>query len=125
MSKIINIDMDGTICEWGWPNFGEPKIGVKESLQKLKDKGYYIRIFSCRTSHEVFKYPIDRQVQVRNMEQFLEDHDIPYDEILNINKPLGIFIDDAAIGFRGNWEKVLVELENYEKNITDSEMKNE
>ena len=111
MSKIVNLDFDGTIADFKFPSIGEPKKGVKESLQKIKDLGYYIRIFSCRTSHEVFKYPIDRQEQVRLMEKYLDKNEIPYDEVLNLNKPLGIFIDDSAIGYRGDWEKTLKEFE--------------
>ena len=107
----MNVDMDNTICEWAWPDMGIPKEGAKESLQKLKDMGYYIRIYSCRTSHEVHKYPIDRQEQVRKMEDFLDKHKIPYDEVLNINKPLGIFIDDSAFRFNNNWEEIVKEVE--------------
>lgn len=112
MSKIVNIDMDNTICEWNFPDMGKPKKGVKEALQRIKDMGYYIRIFSCRTSLEVFSAPISRSEQVRKMESYLEKYEIPFDEVLNINKPLGIIIDDSAIGFRDNWEEVVNELEN-------------
>ena len=110
MEKIANIDFDNTICEWAWPDMGEPKEGAKEALQELRDMGYYIRIFSCRTSHEVFKNPIDRQEQVRKMEAYLDEYKLPYDEVLNINKPLGIIIDDSAIGYKNNWEEVIKEL---------------
>ena len=110
MSKIANIDLDNTIAEWAWPDIGEPKKGVKEALKKLKDMGYYIRIYSCRTSEEVFKYPIDRQEQVRKMGNFLDEHKIPYDEVLNVNKPIGIFIDDSAFRFEDNWEKIVEEI---------------
>ena len=109
MSKVLNLDFDGTIVDFRFPSIGEPKNGVKEALQEIKGMGYYIRIFSCRTSEEVFKYSIERQQQVRVMERYLDEHEIPYDEILNINKPLGIIIDDNAIGYRGDWEKTLKE----------------
>ena len=94
---------------------GEPKKGVKEALQKLKVLGYEIHIASCRTNHELKKYPIDRQEQVRAMEAYLEKHEIPYDVVLNNDKALGIwYIDDRAIGFRNNWDEVVKEIENDE-----------
>ncbi|MCD6435616.1 MAG: hypothetical protein J7L15_04445 [Clostridiales bacterium] len=110
MDKIINVDLDGTICDFEYPSMGKLKKGVIEALQKLKDDGFYIRIFSCRTSEEVLKYPIDRQEQKRKMEQYLDENEVPYDEVLNINKPIGIFIDDKAIGFRDNWAEVVKEV---------------
>ena len=110
MEKVLNIDFDGTIADFSFPSMGEVKKGAKEALIKMKEMGYYIRIFSCRTSEEVFKYPIDRQQQVRKMEDYLTKNEIPFDEVLNINKPIGIFIDDNAIGFRGDWKKALEEI---------------
>lgn len=113
MSKVIICDFDDTICEWAYPDMGEPKEGVKDALQKIKDMGYEIHILSCRTSHEIKKYPIDRQEQVRAMERYLDEHEIPYDEVLNKDKPLAHwYIDDRAIGFRNNWEDVVKEIEN-------------
>jgi hypothetical protein len=111
--KILNVDFDGTIVNFEYPAMGDIKNGAKEALQKMSLDGYYIRIFSCRTSEEVHKYPIDRQEQKRKIEQYLDEKEIPYDEVLNINKPLGIFIDDSAIGFRDDWDKVLKELEGF------------
>jgi len=115
MEKVIICDFDGTIVEFAYPEMGEPKPRVKENLQRLKDMGYEIHIASCRTSHEVNKYPIDRQVQVRMMEEYLDKHEIPYDRVLNNDKALGVwYIDDRAIAFRGDWDKVVAEIENNE-----------
>ncbi len=114
MSNVCVIDFDGTIVDFAFPSVGEPKEGVREALQKIKDMGYEIHILSYRTSPDVFKYPIDRQEQVREMEKYLDDHDIPYDVVLNKDKPLAHFyIDDRGIGFRDNWEKVIEEMERY------------
>ncbi len=111
MNKICCIDFDGTICEWAYPNMGEPTKGVKEALEKMKEMDYEIHILSCRTNIEVHKYPIDRQEQVREMERYLHKHKIPFDRVLNENKPVADwYIDDRAIGFRGNWEDVIKEI---------------
>lgn len=110
---VIVIDFDNTICEENFPEIGTPKKGVKEALKKLKEMGYEIYIHSCRTSHELFKYPIDRLEQVRKMEKYLNENEIPFDLVLNEFKPLAsVYIDDRAIGFRGDWEKVVNEIKN-------------
>ena len=113
--RIVAVDFDGTICDFEYPDMGKPKDGVKEALQKIRDLGYRIHIFSCRTNLEIKKYPIDRQEQVRKMEAYLDEHEIPYDEVLNKDKPLAIwYIDDRAIGFRNNWMDVVKEIEDAE-----------
>ena len=112
MGNVAVIDFDGTICECSYPGMGSPKKGVKEALQKIKDLGYEIHILSCRTNVDLKKYPIDRQEEVRAMEKYLNEHKIPYDQVLNKDKPVAhIYIDDRAIGFRDNWEEVLKEVE--------------
>jgi len=114
--RIAVVDFDGTIAEFSYPNIGKPKPGVKESLQKLKDIGFEIHILSCRTSIDVKKYPIDRQEQVRKMEQYLDEHEIPYDKVLNKDKPLALwYIDDRAIEFRDNWDDVVRKITEHEE----------
>lgn len=112
MYKVVVVDFDGTITRFAYPDMGEPQPRAKESLQKLKDMGWTIHILSCRTSVEVNKYPIDRQEQVRMMERYLDEHEIPYDEVLNKDKPVAAwYIDDRAIAFRDDWDKVVEEIE--------------
>ena len=45
------------------------------------------------------------------METYLKKYEIPYDQVLNKDKPIANFyIDDRGIGFRDDWEKVLEEM---------------
>ena len=111
MDKVVVIDFDGTICKFNYPEMGEPQPRVKESLQKLRDMGWIIHILSCRTNVDLQKYPIDRTMQVRAMEEYLDKHEIPYDEVLNKDKPLAVwYIDDRGIAFRDDWDKVVEEI---------------
>ena len=109
MLKTTIIDFDNTIAEWGnYPEPGPPTPGVKEALQALKDQGFEIIILSSRTSDVISKYPIDKEMEKRRMEEYLDKHEIPYDMVSKGEKPIAQFyIDDRGIEFNGNWEKVL------------------
>lgn len=105
----ICLDFDGTISEWAkYPEPGPPTPGVKEALQELKDMGFEILILSARTSDEMSKHPIDKEMEKRRMEEYLDEHEIPYDVVLKSDKPVAMFyIDDRALEFHGDWEDVL------------------
>jgi len=113
MDKVCCIDFDGTICDFAYPEMGEPKKGVKGALQRFKELGYEIHILSCRTNPELKKNPIDRREQVRMMESYLKKHEIPYDLFLNEFKPLAVYyIDDRGMAFKDNWDEIVKEIEN-------------
>ena len=46
---IIAVDFDGTICADRFPEIGEPLFGAVESLLKLKENGYKLILWTCRT----------------------------------------------------------------------------
>jgi predicted mannosyl-3-phosphoglycerate phosphatase (HAD superfamily) len=98
--KVI-IDLDGTICSEE-KQFSRAlatiKDGAKESLEKLRDKGYKIIIYSARTWAEY-----------EMTENWLKENKVPYDQII-LGKPQGDYwIDDRAIRFR-SWDKVINEI---------------
>jgi predicted mannosyl-3-phosphoglycerate phosphatase (HAD superfamily) len=98
--KVI-IDLDGTICseEKQFSRaLAKIKDGAKESLEKLRDKGYKIIIYSARTWAEY-----------EMTENWLKENKVPYDQII-LGKPQGDYwIDDRAIRFR-SWDKVINEI---------------
>jgi len=107
----IAVDFDGVIHRYGkgW-NGGEiydkPVNGVREALQKLRNEGHKIYIFSVRTNTIFHKK--DKMDQEKMMKAWLEENQIPYDKIWTFGKPMAdIFIDDRAIGFKGNWDETL------------------
>ncbi len=112
MAQNALIDFDGTIVDFAYPEIGKLKDGVKEALQKIKQMGLNIHIFSSRTSMYVNERSKDREEQVRIIEDFLNENEIPFDKVLNVDKPPAyVYIDDKAIGYRDNWDKVIEELE--------------
>ena len=101
----IVVDLDGTICEHRFPAFGEPIAGAREALQRLKQAGYWIIIHTVRTSsyyrkNGTYRYEVNSPEAVR---AFLEQHDIPFDEIWMHDKAMGMaYIDDRGLRMVGN-----------------------
>ncbi len=112
--KRCCVDFDNTIAKSAkFPEMGDPINGVREGLRALKDMGFEIAIHSCRTSTELFKNLIDRMEQVREIRDYMEGNELPYDEILMADKPLASFyIDDSAIRYKGSWEDVVMEVKD-------------
>lgn len=110
----VVVDLDGTICEHRYPDFGPPLAGAREALQRFKESGYWIIIHSVRTS-SVYRESDDYDPDVNSPEavsKYLESHRIPFDEIWMHDKALGIaYIDDRgvrAVGDRhnSNWKEI-------------------
>ena len=102
---VIVVDLDGTICEHCYPDFGEPIAGAKEALRRLKAAGFRIVVHTVRTSAS-FQAPEAYVPEVNSLEAvhaFLQQHAIPYDEIWLHDKPLAVaYIDDRAVRLTGN-----------------------
>lgn len=71
--KYFAIDFDGTIAYDAYPNVGKLIPGAKETMQKIKELGGEIAIWTCRT---------DQWAQ--DAKDFLDKNEIPYDYF---NKP--------------------------------------
>lgn len=110
-SKIIAVDLDGTISQKGqWKgdkHFDKVRPGVKKALKKLKDKGIKIIIFTVRGDKQAIK-------------KYLTDNDIPFDYINQSPiQPKGsshkvqadLYIDDKAIDATRDWEQITKDIE--------------
>jgi len=100
----IIIDFDGVVCENKYPDFGKPKPGVREALEKIKAKGYKIIIHTVRTASY---WQRDQFEQYILLNKYLEHNKIPFDYIFQGDKPVGAYyIDDRAIRFEDNWAEI-------------------
>ena len=116
----VCIDFDGTVYNG---NNHTVINGAKEGILKLKEKGFDILIYSCRTSYEFRKYPIDRNQEIAFMEAFLNENGIPFDKVLNVDKPIAnYYLDDRAREINNNWEDVVLDLISEEEGIRNNKI---
>jgi hypothetical protein len=108
--KTIVVDFDGTIAVDDYPGFGKPMPGVSQAFKKLKEAGFEIVVFSCRTG----KYEHtakESEVQREGVLAFLKENDIPFDRLDDgkDGKPHGlVYIDNKAVFYGGNndWDRI-------------------
>jgi len=102
-------DLDGTLCHV--KRGGEEYINVKpiegavETLQRLKKEGHYIIIMTARN---MLTYNSNLGKIIANQSpiviEWLNKHNIPYDE-LHFGKPVADFyVDDKAVKLE-DWKK--------------------
>jgi capsule biosynthesis phosphatase len=104
----ICIDLDGTICDLKQPHESyadvQPKAGAKEMIQQLREDGHTIIIHTARNMatchHNVGK--VLKNVGKITLD-WLEAHEIPYDEIFFGKPNADITIDDRVLRFQDNW----------------------
>jgi ribonucleotide monophosphatase NagD (HAD superfamily) len=103
--KYVAVDFDGTIAYDEYPGIGDLIPGAKETMQRIKELGGEIAIWTCRTGEAA-----------SNAENFLIDNNIPYDYFNkpfshNVNEYGGdysrkifasIYIDDRCVLWNGN-----------------------
>lgn len=108
--KTICVDFDGVIhdnAEYVSGNIitGEPIAGVVHALNQLREH-YRVVIFSCR-------YRDDHAIDA--MRDWLNQHDIQVDEIVDYKPHAQIYIDDRAITFNGDWNETLNQVAEFKQ----------
>lgn len=100
---LVCVDFDGVLNTYeGWkgPDYLYfPRPGVRGFIHRLQEN-YTVAIFSTR--------PED------NLREWFEYHHVPYDKIVTKKVPALVYIDDRALRFDGNYDKVLYELERFQ-----------
>jgi len=115
--KLICVDFDGTIAKYGtWKGvgvFGDTVLSAQWALTMLKNLGATIIVHTCRKETNLV---ID----------YLKNNKIPYDHVnyspRNVEFKLSpkkiaadIYIDDKAIGFRGQWRETYLDVVNFRR----------
>lgn len=107
--KKICIDIDGVIAteldEGDWKYERCVYIaGSREVILSIKALGYAICLFSAR-------WEIDRDKTI----EWLQEHNIYYDELILGKPKADIYVDDRALRFMGDWNFILQEIREREK----------
>lgn len=108
--KIICLDLDGVIYQnlvWMGSHTlkGNPVPGAKETIDKLKED-YKIIINSAR---------FEDSTTIPKVKEWLDLHDIHYDEIAEKKPHADMYIDDKGIGFNGDWNKTLKDIHEFKQ----------
>ncbi len=110
----IVIDLDGTICpiKQKHQHYSElqPLPGAVEKLREIKELGHYIIIMTARNmaTQEANLGKVMKNIGKVTLD-WLEQYQIPYDEI-HFGKPnANLYIDDRALRFQ-SWDKINEEL---------------
>ena len=106
--KTISIDFDGVIHKYskgfqGVDNAYDPPMeGAIESIEKLYNEGYILKILSSRPKEVIYpwleKYGLSKYIK----------------EVSNCKFPATVYIDDRGFLFK-NWEQCLTELQSHPK----------
>jgi hypothetical protein len=103
--NCIAVDVDGTLADDSGPfdrdKVGDPLPGAKAFLEKLRDSGCEILIYTVRCSIENHGR-IRANAARRVVEAWLDRHDLPWDHVwMEEGKPHArAFVDDKAVSCR-------------------------
>lgn len=104
-SKVIAVDFDGVIARYdhweGFGVFGDIIPGTIEALEHLQANGWQIIVYTARKELELIR-------------EYLIEEAVPFCYVTNQKPPAHVYVDDRAIQFRGNWDEILPQLEDFE-----------
>ena len=98
----IGVDLDKTLAEnTDYPDFKllKPIKGAVEAMEKLNSKGWKIIVYTARPWGDY-----------QMIENWLDKYKIPFRRIVCGKVLLRFLVDDRAIGFRGDWDDVLKQI---------------
>lgn len=106
----VMVDFDGVIHDYknGWQDgsiYGELIEGTKEAIDTFRELGLKITIFTTRASR-AHNGPAERDNLVSQVENWLHEKDIYFDEITSEKLGAIAYIDDRGIRFENNWSDI-------------------
>jgi len=105
--KTLCIDFDDTLRS-RWDD--SPIVGAAEALSKLKQEGYRIVIGSARINPKLWGDLV--HFRIKDIKNWLDEHNIPYDDIVVYKPAAALYIDDKGYRFEGDWEKTYNDVRN-------------
>ena len=106
---IIAIDFDGTIVTDTFPAIGELKPNAKKTINRLKNEGYYIIIWTCRTHIrllEAIDFLVKSGIKYDQINQSCPENVRQYNGIDSRKVYADLYIDDKGIGVLPDWLEI-------------------
>ena len=99
---MIDLDGDLNMYEGKYDENKLPKLrqGAREFVQKL-NIDYDLVLFTTRNNLEATKWLIENK-----MDKYFKD-------VTNVKEPAYIYLDDRAIGFNGDYQNTLTQIEDF------------
>ncbi len=122
----VCIDLDGTIMEDGhFPGFGKPRPGARKYLNKIRNRGIKIMVFTARTGITDLdgRYQNVNKV-VNEILQWCEENDIPCDYVFPLPKPtfvlaffdnLNVHVGPEKDAWKNSWDRFLTLIDDKEE----------
>lgn len=122
-AKEVLVDFDATLCQWAYPDMGDPEPGAKFFMKQLLHRGLRPIVWTSRMSPEIYTLDERNDTLVRIMD-WLEKHEIPYHEIDtgDSGKRLALaWVDDRAVHYsgEGRWEPVLRKIDHIKEMVEE------
>ncbi len=114
MNNRIVFDLDGVICTQPHGDLSSEKFFEMDVEERFSDvepieTGIELVKKEAGKGNEIIIYTARREESREITEEWLKEHDVPYDELI-LGKPVGdIYIDDKAVPFGLYEQKVLKE----------------
>jgi hypothetical protein len=98
--NVILVDLDGTLATGGDASagiIGEPNQTAFNVLSQLRNSGFQVVIWTCRTSSYWKHSPMELRGIVETITKWVKEHDAPCNGILMWDKPIfsGYFCDKS------------------------------
>lgn len=114
LAKTVAVDFDGVLHPYteGWiglvPADEPPMPGAVEFLTGLRERGYRMVVFSTRCNHVDGLQGTQEWLQKWGLAEFFEE--------VTCDKPAAVaYVDDRAVRFSGDWDSVLLDVEELAK----------
>lgn len=82
---------------------GGPMPGAVNTIRYWKQRGHRIVVFTVRGDHKYIR-------------DWLTYYHIPFDKVTNVKGP-GIYLDNQAVHFDGNWNKAIALVHRLESDM--------
>lgn len=112
-SQVVLVDFDNTLCQWAYPDMGDPIPGARYFMQTLIARGLRPVVWSSRMSPEIYTDE-ERAQAIEKIAAWLAKHRIPYDSIDTgeSGKRLCLaYVDDRGVHANGQFSAMLRRIE--------------